>query len=431
MNVTTIANFSDPYPFDASLGKPVVLYAALVVVCMLLAVLCFIVFIRRGVKRDQVKSEHLPTELELRDLLQITKEQKEWYLDTHYRIVRQINRAGEGVMSAVFEIVHIGTNLTLALKMVFHFTQTQPRFASQCTTTPRLQALGAEWREPCELPPHDCLVPLYHRYHAHPLQEYIPPIFREYAAPRTLFLVFPYYPDGSLLSYLRSQPARPPFGKNWDWVSQICHCMLRAVDHLQKKFLVHGDLKPDQFFVTNPQTGHVVLGDFGTVWRTDMDEDHRRLRLGRREEVLEIRGGVGAYKAPELRGRVQVPERELGPLLSDLFGMAETWTVGYIMFEILGATAPGDIFDRLAETNLSFERRRETGEIVDTRGKQPGWVYLDTEIPPLPAGIPQYLGNILTMLVRSDVDRRISAAEAARAIEARRYETGLRALPGE
>jgi serine/threonine protein kinase len=37
------------------------------------------------------------------------------------------------------------------------------------------------------------------------------------------------------------------------------------VAHLQANDLVHGDLKDDQFFLT--ETGSVVLGDFGTAWR--------------------------------------------------------------------------------------------------------------------------------------------------------------------
>ena len=55
------------------------------------------------------------------------------------------------------------------------------------------------------------------------------------------------------------------------------------MEHLRSNDLVHGDIKDDQFFLT--ESGAVVLGDFGTAWRL-VDEDGVALRLGGRNELL-------------------------------------------------------------------------------------------------------------------------------------------------
>jgi hypothetical protein len=83
------------------------------------------------------------------------------------------------------------------------------------------RSLGAEWQEPLRLPPHDCLVPVHHHYHpARPrLRDHIAdPVWAGAAADRTLFLVMPLYPSGSLrtcVGALRAAAPAPPHGKAW------------------------------------------------------------------------------------------------------------------------------------------------------------------------------------------------------------------------
>jgi serine/threonine protein kinase len=140
----------------------------------------------------------------------------------------------------------------------------------------------------------------------------------------------------------------------------------RAVQHLQGNDLVHGDIKDDQFFLT--ESGSVVLGDFGTAWKL-VDADGVALVLGgrddlmtrrceptmyshslcfiiapraelRRDESTERRAGVGHYKAPEVRGRARADGH---PLLRDVYAKAEGFSIGIVMCDLLGVLADGDV----------------------------------------------------------------------------------------
>ena len=198
--------------------------------------------------------------------------------------------------------------------------------------------LGAEWREPMSLPPHDCLVPILHHYHSDQprLRDYVEPALREAVADRTLFIVMPLYSRGSLRSFIETQKlAKPyaPFGLDWRWFGRQLLRMLRAVDHLISHSLIHGDIKDDQFFLD--QSGQVVLGDFGTAWKL-VDADGLELRLRSRDDLLERRAGVGPFKAPELRGRCRA---DAAPLLKDIYAKAEGFSIGMVMYYSLGCVS--------------------------------------------------------------------------------------------
>lgn len=295
--------------------------------------------------------------------MSLAPEGEEWLPDRDYDIIGDPIGDGEGRMSVVFRIRLRPPRLgEFALKMVHHYVGVTAAERRGHDTSTQLQAnLGAEWQEPRRLPPHDCLVPILHHYHSDQprLRDHIDdPEWRAAAANRTLFIVMPLYPRGSLRSYLaerRATFATAPFGLEWEWFGFILLRMLRAVAHLQANDLVHGDLKDDQFFLT--ETGSVVLGDFGTAWRVH-DGDGRPLRLGSRDELLTRRAGVGHYKAPEVRGRARADGH---PLLHDIYSKAEGFSIGIVMCELLGVLEDGDVFDRLSDTHLEEERRAEKG----------------------------------------------------------------------
>ena len=284
-------------------------------------------------------------------------QKRAWLPGREYDIVSEIGR-GEGANSVVFHIrLRQPPHDEYALKMIKHFVGEEPsQRAGHAQSTMLVRGLGAEWREPMSLPPHDCLVPILHHYHAEQprLRDYVDPSVREAVADRTLFLVMPLYTHGSLRTALeirrRSHPVAP-FGLEWAWFGRQLLRMLRAVDHLISHNLVHGDIKDDQMFIDHH--GQVVLGDFGTAWKL-VDEDGLELRLRSRDELVERRAGVGPYKAPELRGRCHAHH---SPLLKDVYAKAEGFSVGVLMYCVLGCHYVDDVFSRLCDTLLSEERR--------------------------------------------------------------------------
>jgi serine/threonine protein kinase len=192
-----------------------------------------------------------------------------------------------------------------------------------------------------------------------------------------------------------------PYGLGWCWFGQLLLRMLRAAEHLISHDLVHGDIKDDQFFLADGG-GKVVLGDFGTAWKL-VDEDGVPAVLGSRNELVDRRAGVGRYKAPEVRGRTRADGH---PELRQVYAKAEAFSVGVVMMDVLGALTDGDVFERLCSTHLVEERHFESGQPGSrpddpTYGrKQPGWIYAEGDIPPLPAGCPGWLSRVVVGLLK-------------------------------
>lgn len=181
-------------------------------------------------------------------------QQQAWLPGREYDILEQIG-AGEGRNSVVFRVgLRPPRRGEFALKMIVHVVGED---ASQRTgheqSTMLARGLGAEWREPMSLPPHDCLVPILHHYHSDQprLRDYVDTALREAVADRTLFLVMPLYTRGSLRSFIEKQKLaipRVPFGLDWRWFGRQLLRMLRAVDHLISHSLVHGSYKIHHFY---------------------------------------------------------------------------------------------------------------------------------------------------------------------------------------
>ena len=358
----------------------------------------------------------------------LAPEGEEWRPGRDYDIIGPLGD-GEGRMSVVFRIrLRPPRQGEFALKMVIHYVgETAAERAGHAQSTALVRGLGAEWREPLTLPPHECLVPVLHHYHsAEPrLRDHIDdPVWAGAAADRTLFLVMPLYTSGSLRSFIAERKAAvavAPYGLGWCWFGQLLLRMLRAAEHLISHDLVHGDIKDDQFFLADGGD-KVVLGDFGTAWKL-VDADGVPAVLASRDELVDRRAGVGRYKAPEVRGRTLANGN---PQLRQVYAKAEAFSVGIVMMDILGALSDGDLLDRLCSTHLTEERRFESGQpgsnpADPTYGrKQPGWLYEEADLPPLPAGCPGWLSRVVIGLLKSDHDdaeRRLTAAEAIRLLE--------------
>ena len=224
----------------------------------------------------------------------LAPEGKEWLPGREYALGAIIGgQGGEGRNSVVFRIQLLDSSgaprrrggqapVEYALKMVVHLVgeRRQDR-AGHDRSTQLARHTGAEWREPLQLPPHECLVPVLHHYHsATPkLRNYVDPMLRDAVADKTLFLVMPLYEKGSLRSFIEArqrQHPHPPYGLGWVWFGNLLLRMCRAVGHLIAADEIHGDIKDDNFFIDDD--GGVVLGDFGTAWAL-LDEDGVELRL--------------------------------------------------------------------------------------------------------------------------------------------------------
>ena len=158
---------------------------------------------------------------------------QEWQPGRDYDIVGELG-GGEGRMSVVFHIaLRAPRRGEYALKMVIHYVgETAAERRGHAQSTQLRADLGAEWQEPLRLPPHDCLVPILHHYHsALPrLRDHIAdPMWAAAAADRTLFLVMPLYPRGSLRSFMAERRAAvpaAPHGQTWEWFGAILLRML-------------------------------------------------------------------------------------------------------------------------------------------------------------------------------------------------------------
>ena len=373
-----------------------------------------------------------------------------------YRILDRINRPadgadrGEGAESVVFKIEMGGKQF--ALKMINHFIGTvedielelqaerarrgepyrplrgdraaaEERKAYRNTDEALIAELGGEWQKISRLMlerPHQNLAPVLHWYHSgEPSLRgqdehgfYMPDEDqRAAAADRTLFMVMTLYPHGSLCSFMKRQGMGDVarlgdnfYGLGWTRFNTFVRHMLQAVAHLIDNDMVHGDVKLDQFFMDRRQEEDMlVLGDFGCAWdcRTRTGG-----RLESRRAMEDIRAGVGLYKAPELRGRryadrAKTVDTEANPLLRDLYGKAESFSVGVLFYEMLSAQTAGNLFDRLAGWSGA---------------RQPGWEYSADEVPALPESLPDILREPITGLVQCWVDERWSAADVLRHI---------------
>eukprot|EP01052_Picozoa_sp_SAG31_P065524 SAG31_NODE_24353_length_483_cov_1.031250_1_plen_141_part_10 len=130
----------------------------------------------------------------------LAAEGQEWQQGRDYEIVGRLGGGEpggggrhEGCTSVVFRIRKAQAprrGEEFALKMVIHLVGEEPHErAGHARSTALVRGLGAEWREPLRLPPHECLVPVLHHYHSDTFKQYVPLVYRQAAADRTLFLV--------------------------------------------------------------------------------------------------------------------------------------------------------------------------------------------------------------------------------------------------
>ena len=163
-----------------------------------------------------------------------------------------------------------------------------------------------------------------------------------------------------------------------EFVGQLCH----TVAYLHGSGLIHGDIKPDNVFVTSG--GRVVLMDFGLAAQTEGRIDPLELeRLGQR-------AGTATYISPEqVRG-------------GWLDARADLYAIGCILFEILSGAPP------FHEENTKDIVKAHVVEVPDFDRLSAGPASLRAIVERLlskhPAQRPAHAADIIAALHAADVE---------------------------
>uniref|UniRef100_A0ABM5EL67 non-specific serine/threonine protein kinase n=1 Tax=Pogona vitticeps TaxID=103695 RepID=A0ABM5EL67_9SAUR len=193
---------------------------------------------------------------------------------------------------------------------------------------------------------------------------------------RTLFLVMKNYPC-TLRQYLHETTPDPRTA------AMMVLQLLEGVDHLIRHGVAHRDLKTDNILVEfdAARCPGLVITDFGCC----LADEKLGLKLPFPSWYVD-RGGNSCLMAPEVATAIPGPG-----VLIDYTG-ADTWAVGAVAYEILGARNP---FYGSGEAAL------------DSRH------YRDQDLPPLPETVPLEVRKLVKRLLRRDPATRLSARRAA------------------
>ncbi|XP_061457843.1 serine/threonine-protein kinase PINK1, mitochondrial [Rhineura floridana] len=193
---------------------------------------------------------------------------------------------------------------------------------------------------------------------------------------RTLFLVMKNYPC-TLRQYLCGRSPTAPLG------TMMILQLLEGVDHLVRHGVAHRDLKSDNVLVEFDSAGcpGLVITDFGCC----LADEKIGLKLPFTSWYVD-RGGNGCLMAPEVVTTVP------GPGVVIDYSKADTWAVGAMAYEILGACNP------------FYSKGRPA---LESRS------YRDEDLPPLPEAAALEVKKLVMMLLRKDPTKRVSARVAA------------------
>lgn len=208
---------------------------------------------------------------------------------------------------------------------------------------------------------------------------------------RTLFLVMKNYPC-TLHQYLRERAPDARLG------TMMILQLLEGVDHLVRQGVAHRDLKSDNILVEFDPAGcpWLVITDFGCC----LADDNIGLKLPFTSWYVD-RGGNSCLMAPE------VLTASPGPGIVIDYTKTDTWAVGAIAYEILGARNPF-----YGSGGSSLESRS----------------YREEELPPLPETAPLEVKKLVRALLCRDPKKRVSARVAANVLHLSLWGEGLLSL---
>jgi serine/threonine protein kinase len=296
-----------------------------------------------------------------------------------YEILGELGRGGMGV---VYQARQLGLQRTVALKMLLHGTQANPkmlaRFQAEAAAIARLQ--------------HPNIVQIYN-------------VGESAGRP---YIVLEYVASGSLAQFLEGtpQPARA--------AAQMVQTLARAVHAAHASGVIHRDLKPANILLRD-ERGHAgdadrlhqasrleslvpKITDFGVAKFARGDEDSPDLKGPTATgELL----GTPNYMAPE---QAMVPRQPVGPA-------ADVYALGAILYELLTGRPPFK-----GETPLSTILQVLHNEPVSVSSLQPN--------------VPRDLETICLKCLRKDPRKRYaSALELAKDLERNLRGEPIRARP--
>jgi serine/threonine-protein kinase len=169
-------------------------------------------------------------------------------------------------------------------------------------------------------------------------------------------IVSEYAAEGSLKAWLRQNGGKAP---SVEVAVTMGSGILAGLSHLHARGLVHRDLKPANVIL---QGGTPRLADFGLA---------RVLTAGQTSSVA----GTPDYMAPETWGGGRSERTDL-------------WSAGIVLYEMLAGRRP------FAEADREALRR----------------AILESDAPPLPAGVPAGLSHVVFRSLQKDPNRRYQSA---------------------
>lgn len=204
-------------------------------------------------------------------------------------------------------------------------------------------------------------------------------LYDKIESENNIFLVMEYVP-GETLTTLITRQKKTLDTLTLDQILSIISQILKSLAHIHKNNIIHRDIKPSNIILTKDDVGFIAkLMDFGIAYHEDRAEDITRL-------TSTTTGGPGtpSYMAPE---RID-PKTfgELGPA-TDLY------SVGTILFELLGGSPPfqGTMTEIL------------TGHLANT-----------PDFASLPSYLPQALITVLQKSLQKHQQERYQSADSFR-----------------
>jgi hypothetical protein len=184
--------------------------------------------------------------------------------------------------------------------------------------------------------------------------------------PKVIFLQ-PFYNQGDLQKFLENK-------LNLKTKKMLAHQMLSACATVNKKGIIHCDIKPQNFFVNKDKDGNITckLADFG---------------LAQEKEGFQHTGGTLPYYSPELKG--STPQKEKCEKI-------DAWALGVTLFNLFHPQKEDPAWTKGDESKIIKALKNLTQDMVDTECQK----------------LPQEIQPLIKSLLKVNPEERLSAETA-------------------
>jgi serine/threonine protein kinase len=184
--------------------------------------------------------------------------------------------------------------------------------------------------------------------------------------PKVIFLQ-PFYNQGDLQKFLENK-------LNLKTKKMLAHQMLSACATVNKKGIIHCDIKPQNFFVNKDKDGNITckLADFG---------------LAQEKEGFQHTGGTLPYYSPELTGSTQQKE---------MCEKIDAWALGVTLFNLFHPQKEDPAWTKGYQSNIITALKNLTQDMVDIECQK----------------LPQEIQPLIKSLLKVKPEKRLSAETA-------------------